>query len=245
MKPGANFMKKNERFSMVLACVVAVIGVGVVSSVQAAEAGKAVVRSIHGQAQYQEAGGQWLPLKVGQVLKAGSTVRTANDSNADLFMDQNGPVVRLVENTTLGLDKLSYTATGVDTIIETQLDLKSGRILGIVRKMADQSKYEIKTPNGVAGIRGTEYDLTATSVLRVVSGSMVMVYVKSDGTVVTQVVNTNEMFVPSDGTVKLIPADQLSQLVPEIRDMEGAPVVALTVEEPIKIFISPLAGVKQ
>jgi hypothetical protein len=74
---------------------------------------------------------------------------------------------------------------------------------------------------------------------------MVMVYVKSDGTVVTQVVNTNEMFVPSDGTVKLIPADQLSQLVPEIREMEGAPVVALTVEEPIKVFISPLAGVKQ
>jgi hypothetical protein len=245
MKPGANFMKKNERFSMVLACVVAVIGVGVVSSVHGAEAGKAVVRSIRGQAQYQEAGGQWLQLNVGQVLKAGSTVRTASDSHADLFLDQNGPVVRLVENTTLGLDKLNYTSTGVDTIIETQLDLKSGRILGIVRKMADQSKYEIKTPNGVAGIRGTEYDLTATSVMRVVSGSMVMVYVKSDGTVVTQVVNTNEMFVPSDGAVKLIPADQLSQLVPEIRDMEGAPVVALTVEEPIKIFISPLAGVKQ
>ena len=238
-------MKKHGRFSIVMACVVAVVGAVAVSSVQAAEAGKAVVRSIHGQAQYQESGGQWLPLKVGQVLKAGSAVRTANDSHADLFMDQNGQVVRMVENTTLGLDKLNYTATGVDTIIETQLDLKSGRIIGVVRKMADQSKYEIKTPNGVAGIRGTEYDITATSVLRVVSGSMVMVYVKSDGTVITQVVNSNEMFVPSDGTVKLIPADQLSQLVPEIRDMEGAPVVALTVDEPIKVFISPLAGVKQ
>jgi hypothetical protein len=238
-------MKKHGRFSIVMACVVAAAGAWVVSSVHAAEAGKAVVRSIRGQAQYQEAGGQWLQLKVGQVLKAGSTVRTAADSHADLFMDQNGPVVRLVENTTLGLEKLNYTVTGVDTIIETQLDLKSGRIIGIVRKMADDSKYEIRTPNGVAGIRGTEYDITATSVLRVVSGSMVMVYVKSDGTVITQVVNSNEMFVPSDGTVKLIPADQLSQLVPEIREMEGLPVVALSVEEPIRIFISPLAGVKQ
>jgi hypothetical protein len=242
MKPGANFMNKHGRFSMVMACVVAVAGAWVVSSAQAAEAGKAVVRSIRGQAQYQDSGGQWLPLKVGQVLKAGSTVRTANDSHADLFMDHNGPIVRLVENTTLGLEKLNYTATGVETIIETQLDLKSGRIIGVVRKMASESKYEIKTPNGVAGIRGTEYDLTATSVLRVVSGSMVMVYVKTDGTVITQVVNSNEMFVPSDGTVKLIPADQLTQLVPEIREMEGAPVVALTVEEPIKVFISPLTG---
>jgi len=238
-------MKKHRRFSMVVACVAAVFGAWVITSVQAAEAGKAVVRTVQGKAQYLESGGQWLELKVGQVLKAGSTVRTAADSHADLFMDQNGPMVRLVENTTLGLDKLSYTATGVDTIIETQLDLKSGRIIGIVRKMADQSKYEIKTPNGVAGIRGTEYDITATSVLRVVTGSMVMVYVKSDGSVITQVVNSNEMFVPSDGTVKLIPADQLSQLVPEIRDMEGAPVVALSVEEPIKVFISPLAGLKE
>src|SRR6266511_91808 len=183
MKPGANFMKKHGRFSIVMACVVAVVA-RVVSPVQAAEVGKAVVRSVKGDAQYQEAGGQWLPLKVGQVLKAGTTVRTANESHADLFLDQNGPVVRLVENTTLGLEKLNYTVTGVDTIIETTLDLKSGRIIGIVRKMADQSKYEIKTPNGVAGIRGTEYDITATSVLRVVSGSMVMVYVKTDGTVI-------------------------------------------------------------
>src|SRR3989442_6830712 len=175
-------MKKHGRFSIVMAGVAAVVGAWVVSAVQAGEAGKAVVRSIRGDAQYQEAGGQWLKLKVGQVLKAGSIVRTANDSHADLFMDPNGPVVRLVENTTLGLDKLSYTSTGVDTIIETQLDLKSGRIIGIVRKMADQSKYEIKTPNGVACIRGTKYYISATSVLRVRSASMGLSYMKCNVT---------------------------------------------------------------
>ena len=62
-------MKKHGRFSMVLACVV--VGAWVVSSLQAAEVGKAVVRSISGKAQYLESGGQWLELKVGQVLKAG------------------------------------------------------------------------------------------------------------------------------------------------------------------------------
>src|SRR5207245_9448406 len=118
---------------------------------------------------------------------------TTNGLRVQIQRHENGSVARRVEKTTLGIDKLNFTATGVDTVIETQLDLKSGRILGIVKKMAHDSKYEIKTPNGVAGIRGTEYDITATSVLRVVSGSMVMVYVKRDGTVVTQVVNTNEM----------------------------------------------------
>jgi len=234
-------MKQRGSFSTVTACVAALIVALMVSAAQAGEVGKAVVRSIRGQAQVME-GANWLPLKVGQTLRPGSTVRTANDSQVDLFMDQNGPVVRLTENTELGIDKLNFEATGVDTVIETQLDLKSGRILGIVKKMAATSKYEIKTPNGVAGIRGTEYDVSATGVVRVVSGSLVVVYVKSDGTVITQVVNAGEMFVPSEGAVKPIPADQLSQLVAEINSLRGAPTAALTVEEPIRVFVSPLAG---
>src|SRR5438552_3763358 len=234
-------MKQRGSFSMAMACVVALMGAFVVSSVQAGDVGKAVVRTIRGSAQYAE-GGNWLPLSVGQVLKPGSTIRTANESQVDLFMDQNGPVVRLAENTTLGVDKLNFEATGVDTVIETQLDLNSGRILGIVKKVAATAKYEVKTQNGVAGIRGTEYDITATSVVRVVSGSLVVVYVKSDGTVVTQVVNAGEMFVPSEGAVKPIPPDQLSQLVAEMKDIIGAPTAELRVEEPVRIFISPLTG---
>src|SRR2546430_265632 len=133
-------MKQRGSFSIVTACIVALVGAMVISSAQAGEAGKAVGRFIRGQ--------------------------------------------------------------GEDAVIETQLDLKSGRILGIIKKMAHDSKYEIKTPNGVAGIRGTEYDITATSVVRVITGSLVVVYVKNDGTVVTQVVNAGEMFVPSEGAVR-------------------------------------------
>ena len=122
------------------------------------------------------------------------------------------------------------------------MDLKTGRILGIVKKMAHNSKYEIKTPNGVAGVRGTEFDVSATSVARVVSGSMVVVYVKSDGTVITQVLNAGEMFVPSEGAVRPLPPDQLSQLLADINDLRGAPTAELKVEEPIRVFISPTTG---
>ena len=232
-------MKSSGSVSIVAAGVVALIGA--VSYAQAAEVGKAVVRSVRGHAQYAE-GGQWLELKPGHVLKPGSSIRTANESQVDLFLDQNGPMVRLVENTTLGIDKLNFEATGIDTVIETQLDLKSGRILGIVKKMAHNSKYEIKTPNGVAGVRGTEFDVSATSVARVVSGSMVLVYVKSDGTVITQVLNAGEMFVPSEGAVRPLPPDQLSQLLADINDLRGAPTAELKVEEPIRVFISPTTG---
>ena len=232
-------MKSSGSVSIVAAGVVALIGA--VSSAQAAEVGKAVVRSVRGHAQYAE-GGQWLELKPGHVLKPGASIRTANESQVDLFLDQNGPMVRLVENTTLGIDKLNFEATGIETVIETQLDLKSGRILGIVKKMTHNSKYEIKTPNGVAGVRGTEFDVSATSVARVVSGSMVVVYVKSDGTVITQVLNAGEMFVPSEGAVRPLPPDQLSQLLADINDLRGAPTAELKVEEPIRIFVSPTTG---
>ena len=232
-------MKSSGSVSIVAAGVVALIGA--VSSAQAAEVGKAVVRSVRGHAQYAE-GGQWLELKPGQVLKPGASIRTANESQVDLFLDQNGPMVRLVEKTTLGIDKLNFEATGIETVMETQLDLKSGCILGIVKKMAHNSKYEIKTPNGVAGVRGTEFDVSATSVARVVSGSMVVVYVKSDGTVITQVLNAGEMFVPSEGAVRPLPPDQLSQLLADINDLRGAPTAELKVEEPIRVFISPTTG---
>lgn len=234
-------MKQIGRFSNVLAYVVA-LGVAYVASVQAApEVGKAVVRSIKGSAQYAE-GANWNALKVGQVLKPGAVVRTANESQVDLFMDQNGPIVRLAENTTLGIDKLNFEATGIDTVIETQLDLKSGRVIGIVNKMASESKYEIKTPNGVAGIRGTEYVVTATSEVYCLSGSLVVVYVRSDGTVVTQVVNAGEMFSPATGTVEPIPSEMLAKLLAEVNSVRGAPAVALAVEEPIIVYISPTTG---
>jgi len=234
-------MKLSGSFSKVWTYVAVLGSAALLCSAQAAEVGKAVVRSVRGHAQYSE-GGSWTELKVGQSLKPGAVVRTANDSHVDLFMDQNGPVVRLAENTTLGIDKLNFEATGIDTVIETQLDLKSGRIIGIVNKMAATSKYEIKTPNGVAGIRGTEYVVAATGEVYVLSGSVVVVYVRSDGTVVTQVLNAGEMFIPSTGKVEPIPADMLAQLVSEVNALRGPAVAAVEVEEPIVIFVSPTLG---
>ena len=68
------------------------------------------------------------------------------------------------ENTLLGIDKLTVTQTGADVVTETQLDLKAGHIFGMVKKMSAASKYEVKIPNGVAGIRGTVYDISAEGV---------------------------------------------------------------------------------
>ena len=145
---------------------------------------RAVVRAIHGSgAQVSNNKGQsWNPAKVGQFLGASSVVKTSGDTTVDLFLGDNGPVVRVTPDTSMGIDKLDVDNTGIEKVIETQLDLRSGRILGSVKKMAAASKYEVKTPVGVAGIRGTEYSIDARGRVTIVTGSAVVVYV-IDGTI--------------------------------------------------------------
>src|ERR1019366_6597184 len=72
--------------------------------------------------------------------------------------------------------------------------LKVGHITGSVKKMSAASKYEVKLPNGVAGIKGTVYECFAEGVIKVREGSMVAAYTGSAGSIVTQVIMSMQMF---------------------------------------------------
>jgi hypothetical protein len=123
--------------------------------------------------------------------------------------DQN--VIRIWENTALGIDKLTSMQTGADTVTDTQLDLKAGRITGSVKKMSAASKYEIKLPNGVAGIRGTSYDITAEGIARVLVGSVVIATVDAKtGNVVTQVVMGGQQYDARTGQITPLPQSEMS-----------------------------------
>ena len=69
--------------------------------------------------------------------------------------------IRLTPGTVLAIDKLNLNDTGVDTVSDTELDLQKGKIFGTVKKLNAASQYLVKIPNGIAGIRGTEYELGA------------------------------------------------------------------------------------
>jgi hypothetical protein len=119
-------------------------------------------------------------------------------------------IVRIWENSALGIDKLTSLQTGADVVTDTQLDLKAGRVTGSVKKMSAASKYEIKLPNGVAGIRGTLFDISAEGVIKVVVGSVVSAMVDSkSGNVVTQVVMGGQQYDARSGQITpLSPTDQ-------------------------------------
>jgi hypothetical protein len=152
---------------------------GILSTTAAPVQNRAEVRAVRGTANYStDRGANWKKLNVGTRLGEHSVVRTQPGSTVDLFLGDNGPVLRVMEDSTLGIDRLSSeNMGGGEKIIETQLDLRSGRILGNVKKLAAASKYEVKTPLGVAGIRGTRYDIRADGTVAVTEGTVVVVYI--------------------------------------------------------------------
>lgn len=139
--------------------------------------GKAEVRAVKGEAMYSTSGSPMIPLKVGTVLGSGATIKTAPGSVVDLFLGNSAGTVRVTENTTLTLDKLTLTDTGADTVVEVQMNLPEGTILGNVNKLSAASKYEIKVPNGVAGIRGTKFRISSSSYIVLLEGTLIYVYV--------------------------------------------------------------------
>jgi len=90
-------------------------------------------------------------------------------------------IVRIAENTLLGVDKLTSLNTGSEAITESQLDLKAGHILFNVKKLSAASRFEVKLPNGVAGIRGTAGIIWSSGLVQCVVGSIVRARIDANG----------------------------------------------------------------
>jgi hypothetical protein len=245
-----------------VACGVAFAMVSTLTA-QTVKQGSVKVVRLKGAARYATGPNAGQLLKVGDIVKPGAVIQTAADSRVDLALgDGSVPVarpgaasdgmssyapsseqniVRLWENTLLGIDKLTETQTGADVVTETQLDLKAGHIFGMVKKMSAASKYEVKIPNGVAGIRGTVYDISAEGVIKVLSGSVVLAYVGPDGTVVTQVVSEAQQFDARTGVLSALPVTAQDDLRRYIRQVQaGLSPAAIPVSADMTLqYISP------
>lgn len=196
---------------------IALLAISLAVSSQAAQ-GMAKVVKLHGAARYSNGNNVWVPVSIGIVLKPGTVIQTASESSVDLLLSDEDTirttpvvnnqgdskskskallnVVRLRDNTLLAIDKLSSEKTGVDTVTDTQLDLRAGTIFGNVKKTSAASRYEIKLPNGVAGIRGTIYSISASGIITVYVGSIVLTYfTPADPTqTITKVVNAGQQY---------------------------------------------------
>lgn len=112
------------------------------------------------------------------------------------FAEQNA--VRMMGDTVLAIDKLTVSDTGVDTVSDTELDLRQGGIYNSVKKLSGPSQYIIKIPNGVAGVRGTMFYINATGRCIAYKNSVVLSIIGPDGKPMTVVVNEGYVFDPNN-----------------------------------------------
>ncbi len=121
-------------------------------------------------------------------------------------VEQN--VVRLTPNTTLGIDKLTVTDTGADTVSDTELNLKAGKIFASVKKLSGASQYLIKLPNGIAGVRGTLLSISVDGTVAVyesTGGGVVLSLVMADGSTKTYLVSPGQVLDPVTGQPAVLP----------------------------------------
>jgi hypothetical protein len=212
-----------------------------------------VVR-IKGDARYSTGNKIWQPLKVGTVLRPGCVVQTAQNSFADVVVNEeetaetvalqpvsltpsptssggagagvvaspDQDVIRILDDSYLVFDALSATETGADTVTETLLDLKKGSIFGSVKKQAAASRFEVKIPNGVAGIRGTIFLISASGNVACLTGSVVAAYTDPAGNVATQVVGAGQQFNTATGEGSALSASSRSSIETMFHDSSYA-----------------------
>ncbi len=108
--------------------------------------------------------GSWIEAQVGMSLEAGDSIKTGDDSSAEItFFD--GSTIELEAGTEIEIASLDISAdTGSTTIT---LEQTIGNTISRVTKILDPaSRYEVETPTGVVAVRG----------------SAMQVYVIEDGT---------------------------------------------------------------
>jgi len=176
-----------KRIKSILICGLVLALTGVASLVVAAGGEwntKAIVRAIHGKVSYKAGGGDWMPLRVNQELSPGTQIKT--DPGAEAYLQVNGfaSTVKLTESTTVTLTKMMQMGSFFSPDSSTDLKLDGGKVLGSVRKLSANSDYKVSVPNGVAGIRGTDFEVTVTVES---NGALSITFTSVTGTVFCQV----------------------------------------------------------
>jgi hypothetical protein len=146
------------------------------------------------------------------------------------MVEQNA--IRLTSDTVLAIDKLTVSDTGVDTVSDTELDLRKGGIYCSVKKLSGASQYLIKIPNGIAGVRGTLFYLGVDGKCFVIprtdinpgyKSSVVLSIIPPGGKPpITVVVGEDSQFDPNSGLVSPLPealSSDLEQIIKALRTL--------------------------
>jgi len=96
-------------------------------------------------------GGAAQELKAGDVVAAGSTVKTGADSRAVIVMTSKS-AIRIAANSEVLVEEMKES----DTEPKVMIDLKNGSLGALLKPGAGaEMDFKVKTPSGIAAARGT------------------------------------------------------------------------------------------
>mgnify|MGYP001574211308 CR=1 FL=1 len=126
---------------------------------------QAVVQNVKGVVELKRAQELWMPVQSGAVLKQGDIIRTKAGSSATIKLEgtSENSTVEMKENTQMKLAEL-FEDKAVSTQ-NTLLDVALGSILVKAEHLrAAGSKFEVKTPTSIVGVRGTTFSVTVEAI---------------------------------------------------------------------------------
>ena len=129
----------------------------------AEDAGQAKVVGIKGDVKFLKAGAyDWAVLQQGMILSEGDAIKTGEDGEAKLELIGTKKTADVTvrkssefQIKTLRQDKGSSTDS-------TLLDIEVGSVLVKAEKLIGESRFEVKTPTSIVGIRGTTFEVNVS-----------------------------------------------------------------------------------
>ena len=143
--------------------------------------GRIEVRGLTGSASYSMAGSAGVRLRTGSVIPVGAIIKTEPRSAVDLSFSHNAGVVRLLQSSTLSVDKFALTDGTPGSAVEVQLYLSEGSMVGFEKTLGPASRFQVKVPQGIADVTAAKYRMSAQGYLVLLEGTAVFVFVPSGG----------------------------------------------------------------
>lgn len=150
------------RFALVAASLVLVSGLAQAQT----QAGAIKAVRVSGEVTRIASSGAPGPVAEGQALIETDTIVTGRNSGVVLVF-MNGSSVKLAAESRLAIEEFKMDPAGETiavaalkeepTTSKTRLNLAYGDLIGSVKKLGTSSRFDIRTPVGAAGIRGTTF----------------------------------------------------------------------------------------
>lgn len=118
------------------------------------------ISELYGSVSIRKAGTEeFVPAKKDVQVALNDEIRTGKDSYCEIaFDDKLLTVVAIKENSDLIISNIAMDPSTKKE--ETLLDLKKGSVLTRVDKLkTEDSKFQIKTPTAIVGVRGTDFQV--------------------------------------------------------------------------------------